>query len=85
MPVTSRVSPSRHTGHLAASAPFTPLALQTLAGVVLHTDQGGEGGFRWSSRTSIWRCVDGTTAWVGGGDIRAARDVIAGKAAGGDA
>jgi transposase InsO family protein len=55
------------------------------AGTLIHSDQGVQGGFNWSSQHPEQRGVDGTTTGLGCcGDSKAA-DAVAWPAAGGAA
>jgi transposase InsO family protein len=54
-------------------------------GLIHHSDQGSQGGFKWSSQRSIRSGCDGQTARVGFGDDGAAGDAFAGTSDGGAA
>jgi len=51
--------------------------------LVCHTDQGSQGGFKWSSQRSMKEGCNGQAEGVGVGDDGAAGDAVAGAAVGG--
>jgi hypothetical protein len=55
---------------------------EAVAGVIFHTDQGSEGGFKRSSQhPDEMGCADGTTARMDDDDYGASGDAFAGQAA----
>jgi putative transposase len=53
------------------------------AGVIHHSDQGCQGGFKWSSQRSMKEGCDGQAEGVGVGSDGAGGDAVAGASAGG--
>ena len=77
---------SRMKSRLAVNALHNAVARRgEVAGCVLHTDRGSQGGFNWSSqRLGIVEVFDGTTSTVGGSGV-AAGHAFAGQADAGTA
>lgn len=49
-------------------------------GLIHHSDQGSQGGFKWSSQRSIEEGCDGQACWVDDGVDGSVADEVAGEA-----